>query len=191
MKYIFCILALLIQPVFSWYVYHKQDKKEAARKMPMLYFSGVYLIIQIYVFVKFCMKFPEEYQMWSYLIQAAILIVFVILELALFGSNKYIKDVDTREQNSIKDFKGLVTDLEICRVGVADAENLKALDLLMEKVKYLDPVSSPVVEQENSKIHELIAELSKITEHELFKQKCDEIDRQLEIRKIKNIKGHG
>lgn len=30
MKYIFCIIALLIQPVFSWYVYHKQDKKKAA-----------------------------------------------------------------------------------------------------------------------------------------------------------------
>ena len=29
MKYIFCIIALLIQPVFSWYVYHKQDKKDA------------------------------------------------------------------------------------------------------------------------------------------------------------------
>ena len=39
MKYIFCIIALLIQPVFSWYVYHKQDKKKAALKMPMLYYS--------------------------------------------------------------------------------------------------------------------------------------------------------
>lgn len=113
MKYIFCILALLIQPVSAWCVYHKQDKREAALKMPMLFFSGAYLIIQMYVFVKFCMKFPEDYQMWSYLIQAAILAVFVILE------------------------------------------------------------------------------LSNITEQEQFKRKCDEIAKQLEIRKIKNTKERG
>lgn len=191
MKYLFCILALLIQPVSAWYVYHKQDKRESALKMPMLYFSVAYLVVQIYVFVKFCMKFPEEYQLWSYLIQAAILIVFVILELALFGSNKYIKNVETREQNSIRDFKGLITELEICRVGIEDAENLGNLEVLMEKMRYSDPVSSSAVEQENHRIHELIEELSNITEHELFKQKCDEIAKQLEIRKIKNTKERG
>lgn len=191
MKYIFCILALLIQPVSAWCVYHKQDKREAALKMPMLFFSGVYLIIQMYVFVKFCMKFPEDYQIWSYLIQTAILVVFVILELALFGSNKYIKAVETREQDSIRDFKNLVTELEICRVDIEDTENINTLDLLLEKMRYSDPVSSPAVEQENNKIHELIAELSNITEHELFKWKCDEIAKQLEIRKIKNTKERG
>lgn len=191
MKYIFCILTLLIQPLSVWYVYHKQDKRKAALKMPMLYFSGAYLIIQIYVFVKFCMKFPEDYQLWSYLVQAAILIVFIILELALFGSNKYIKDVETGEQNSLRDFKGLVTELEICRVGIEDAENLNTLDSLIEKMRYSDPVSSPAVEQENNRIHELIAELPDITECGLFKQKCDEIAKQLEIRKIKNTKERG
>ena len=49
MKYIFCIIALLIQPVFSWYVYHKQDKKKAALKMPMLYYSVAYMVVQLYL----------------------------------------------------------------------------------------------------------------------------------------------
>lgn len=191
MKYIFCILALLAQPIFTWYVFHKQDKREAALKMPMLYYSGVYLVVQIFVFIKFCLKIPEDYQMWSYLIQIAILLVFIILEMALFGSNKYIKDVETREQNSIRDFKNLIMELEICRAGVENAENLKALDSLLEKMKYSDPVSSPAVEQENNKIHELISELSDDMEHELFKKKCNEIAKQLEIRKIKNTKERG
>lgn len=191
MKYVFCILALLIQPVSIWYVYHKQDKRKAALKMPMLFYSMGYLAIQIFVFVKYCMKFPEKYQMWSYLIQAAILIIFIVLEMALFGSNKYISDVETREQNSIRDFKSLITELEICRVSVEDSENLKVLELLLEKMRYSDPVSSPMVEQENNRMHELIAELSDITERELFKQKCNEIEKQLEIRKIKNVKERG
>lgn len=60
MKYIFCIIALLIQPVFSWYVYHKQDKKKAALKMPMLYYSVAYMVVQLYVFFKFCSKFQKD-----------------------------------------------------------------------------------------------------------------------------------
>lgn len=191
MKYIFCILALLIQPVSIWYVYHKQDKRKAALKMPILFYSMAYLAIQIFVFVKYCMKFPEKYQMWSYLIQAAILIIFIVLEMALFGSNKYITDVETKEQNSIRDFKSLITELEICRVSVEDTENLKILDLLIEKMRYSDPVSSPEVEQENQKIHELIAALSEIKEHGQFKQTCEAITKQLEIRKIKNKKEQG
>lgn len=105
MKHIFCIIALLIQPVFSWYVYHKQDKKKAALKMPMLYYSVAYMVVQLYVFFKFCSKFPERYSIYSYLIQAAILLGFVIFEIILWGSNKYIEDVDNKEKQSIQDFK--------------------------------------------------------------------------------------
>lgn len=188
MRYIFCILALLVQPVFTWYVYHKQDKEKAALKMPMLYFSGIYLVIQIFVFWKFCIKIPDAYQKWSYLIQAALLAIFIVLELALLQSNKYINVVQTKEQNSIKDFKSLITELEICRVNVTDTEDLKVLDSLVEKMRYSDPVSSPETEQEIQKIHELIAALPKANDHKQFKQNCGAIAKQLEIRNIKNKK---
>lgn len=191
MKYIFCIIALLIQPVSAWYVYHKQDKRKAALKMPMLYFSAVYVVAQFYVYWKYCRKFPEEMEMYSYLIQAAILVIFIIIELALFGSNKYIEAVQQREQDSIRDFKGLIKELEICRVGVSDIENQNHIDKLLEEMRYSDSVSSQAVVQENQKIHELIEELSGITERELFVKKCDELTRQLEIRKIKNVKEQG
>lgn len=60
MKYIFCIIALLIQPVFSWYVYHKQDKKKAALKMPMLYYSVAYMVVQLYVFLNSVQNFQKD-----------------------------------------------------------------------------------------------------------------------------------
>jgi hypothetical protein len=191
MKYIFCIIAVIIQPFFSWYVYHKQDKRQAALKMPLLYYSVAYLIVQFYVFFKFCLKIPEDYQMYSYLIQAAILAVFIILEFALFGSNRYIQDVDNREQASIRDFKGLIQELEICGVGVTDPVNQQQLRALLDKMRYSDPVSSSAVEQENNNIHELIGQLSTITEHSEFAGKCNEISKQLDIRKIKNVKERG
>lgn len=191
MKYVFCMIALIIQPVFAWYVYHKQDKREAALKMPMIYFSGVYLIVQLFVFFKFCIKIPENYQMYSYLIQGAILAVFLILELNLLGSNKYISNVQQKEQNAIRDFKNLIKELEICSLDVTEPQNKKNIEKLYEKMRYSDPVSSAEVEAENEKIHQLISELSTITDCEQFATKCKEIEKQLDIRKIKNTKEQG
>ena len=186
MKYIFCIIALLIQPVFSWYVYHKQDKKKAALKMPMLYYSVAYMVVQLYVFFKFCSKFPERYSIYSYLIQAAILLGFVIFEMILWGSNKYIEDVDNKEKQSIQDFKELIKDLEICRVNVQDTASKANIDKLYERMRYENPVSSPKAIEENLRIKGLIAELADITDNTLFEAKCNEIVKQLDIRKIKN-----
>ena len=83
-------------------------RKKAALKMPMLYYSVAYMVVQLYVFFKFCSKFPERYSIYSYLIQAAILLGFVIFEMILWGSNKYIEDVDNKEKQSIQDFKELI-----------------------------------------------------------------------------------
>lgn len=188
MKYVFCILALLIQPVFAWYVYRKQDKRKAALKVPMLWFSGVYLVVQIFVFTKFCMKIPENNQFFSYLIQIVVLVIFTVLELALLGSNQYIKRIEDKEQDSISSFKSLIKSLEICRVSIDDDKKRACIDVLLDKMRYEDPVSSPLVEKENQIIHELIAELSNIIEQDLFKKQCDEIVKQLEIRRIKNTK---
>lgn len=114
-RYIFCVIAVLVQPLFVWYVYHKQDKREAALKIPMIGCSVLYLVVQVYAFFKLCIKIPGKYGIFSYLIQAVILAVFIALELALSGSNKYIKRVQENEQNSIRDFKNLIKELEICR----------------------------------------------------------------------------
>ena len=51
-KYIFCLIAILMQPIFAFLVFHKQEKQKAALKMPLVYLSGVYFVIQIFVFFK-------------------------------------------------------------------------------------------------------------------------------------------
>ena len=129
-RYIFCVIAVLVQPLFVWYVYHKQDKREAALKIPMIGCSVLYLVVQVYAFFKLCIKIPGKYGIFSYLIQAVILAVFIALELALSGSNKYIKKVQENEQNSIRDFKNLIKELEICRLDISE-ENKKYIILML------------------------------------------------------------
>lgn len=188
MKYIFCGIALLIQPIFAWYVYHRQDKTRAAMKMPMIYFSGVYLVAQFTVFWKICRRIPPDYEKYAYLIQGALLVGFIILQLVLFGSNKYIEDVEAREQESIREFKKLIENMEICNALIHNPDKKKCVEDLLEKMRYADPVSSEEVAEENEKICKLIAELSDEMEMDLFQNKCSEIEKQLEIRKIKNIR---
>lgn len=188
MKYIFCGIALLIQPIFAWYVYHRQDKTKAALKMPMIYFSGVYLVAQFTVFWKICRKIPSDYQNYAYLIQGALLVAFILLQLVLFGSNKYIENVEAKEQESIREFKQLIENMEICNVLIHDPGKKKCVEDLLEKMRYADPVSSEGVTQENEKIGKLIDELSDEMEMDLFQNKCSEIQKQLEIREIKNIR---
>ena len=67
-RYIFCVIAVLVQPLFVWYVYHKQDKREAALKIPMIGCSVLYLVVQVYAFFKLCIKIPGKYGIFSYLI---------------------------------------------------------------------------------------------------------------------------
>lgn len=91
-KYIFCLIAILMQPIFAFLVFHKQEKQKAALKMPLVYLSGVYFVIQIFVFFKVCLKIPKDYQVYSYLLQGAILAVFIIIEIAMEASKMHVTD---------------------------------------------------------------------------------------------------
>lgn len=139
-------------------------------------------------FLNSVQSFQKDTAFILILIQAAILLGFVIFEMILWGSNKYIEDVDNKEKQSIQDFKELIKDLEICRVNVQDTANKANIDKLYERMRYENPVSSPKAIEENLRIKGLIAELADITDNTLFEAKCNEIVKQLDIRKIKNTK---
>lgn len=191
MKYLFCIIALLIQPFFSWYVYRKQDKRQAALKMPMIYWSGTYLMIQFWVFFKFCRKIPESYQMYSFLIQGAILVVFLLIEYSLLFSNRYINDVEKKEQDSIRDFRQILQELEVKKILIKDAEKVILLDKVYDKMRYADPVSSPNIAVENRALLDLVQQLNDGTEMPEFEKQCNQILDLLEVRRIKNTKERG
>lgn len=111
-KYIFCLIAILMQPIFAFLVFHKQEKQKAALKMPLVYLSGVYLVIQIFVFFKVCLKIPKDYQVYSYLLQGVILAVFIIIEIAMAASNKYITKDMKKELDALRVKTELMLDFE-------------------------------------------------------------------------------
>ena len=99
MKFIFCIIAILIQPFFAFLVYRKQEKQKAALKMPLLYLSVLYLVIQIVVFLKVCIKIPDDYQIFSYMIQAVILVIFLVIEIAMEAVTAILPECSNRSRH--------------------------------------------------------------------------------------------
>lgn len=191
-KYIFCIIALLIQPLFIYVVCsRKQKKSDAALKMPLLYFSVAYLVVQCYVFWKYCLKLEGDLEIYSYLIQAGILVVFLILELFLILHNSHIKRIDKQEAESVADFKVLMEQLEIKKILFNDTEKQKELDKVLEKMRYQDPVSSKEVQEINKQIEVQIKGITEEMEIEKISSICNTIIKLLEVRKIKNTKERG
>lgn len=191
-KYIFCIIALLIQPLFIYVVYfRKQKKSDAALKMPLLYFSGAYLVVQGYVFYKYCLKLKGDLEIYSYLIQVGILIVFIILELFLIMHNSHIKRIDKQEAECVADFKALMEQLEIKKIMFDDVKKQKELNKVLEIMRYQDPVSSKEVLEINRQIEVLISGITEEMEIDKVSSVCNRIVKLLEIRKIKNTKERG
>ena len=188
MKFLFCGIALVIQPFFFYVVYRKQEKEEAALKMPMVYFSVFYLVAQMYVFVKYCLRLQGEYEKYSYLIQSVILILYVLAESALLFGNKYIKRVDKEEKDRISDFKDLVREVELQIVQTKDETMKASLQKVYEAMRYEDPVTNQNAAGETQKIKELLAHISEINDLELMDKRCKEIQKLIEMRRIKNTR---
>lgn len=191
-KYIFCIIALLVQPLFVYVVYiKKQNKSEAALKMPLLYFSGAYLVVQIYMFFKYCLKLKGDLEIYAYLIQTGILLVFIILELFLILHNSHIKRIDKQEAESVADFKALMEQLETKIILFDDAEKQKEFSRVLEVMRYQDPVSSKEVMEINNQISILLKGITEEMDIDNVSSICNKIIKLLDVRKVKNTKERG
>lgn len=184
MKYIFLIVAILIQFFFTYNVYRKQDKNQAALKVPMMVFSGIYVVVQFYVFFKYLIRFPESMQKYSYLIQGIILAVFLVVELVLFSSNKYINRIDTEKKERISDFKKIRQLFEIEYSQMNSGMHTDALKEISDLIRFANPVSYGETYEEDKKLEELINGISGLSLPELD-SRCTEIKKVLNIRKIK------
>lgn len=182
MEYIFCIIAVIIQLPFLYVVLKRQNKNISALRMPYVYVSGAYLVIQFYVFFKYCIKLPDDY---ANLVQIGILVIFSLLEVSLFVGNRYIKRVDTKQQRGVAEFRDIIRSLEVKRLEFDDSKKQGYIDKLLEELKYSDPDSAECVRQENLRLKELIQKLDSKSSMEEIEMICVETSKVLSIRNIK------
>lgn len=188
MKYLFCVIAILIQPILLYFVFKKQEKPKAALRMPYIYVSGLYLIIQFYTYFKFFRKLPQDY---AFLIQISILVGFLLVEAIILIGNHYIKRVDKDKKLKIEGIKNLIQNLEIKKMEFEDPEKLKHINEFLELLKYSDPVSMESDQRENMQLDEIIQKLDKNMTLEDIEKSCKKAIKIINARnlRIKNSKG--
>ncbi len=184
--YVFCVIALLIQPVIVWYVYHKQDKDKASLRVPMVAYSFAYIVIQFFVFWKYLRWFTGDRQPFAYIIQLGILIAFTALEIALLSSNRYAERVENERKESTDAFVRIRQMMEIEITKNTDPERKSMLNAISEQMRYESPVSNENVVEENQRLMTLIENISE-TSGEEFEQRCEEIRQVIQQRKIKML----
>lgn len=184
-KYAFCMIAVLVQIVAGFLTLRERDKEEAALRMPMVYICGVYLLIQFFVFFKYCRYLPDQY---AALLQGAIILAFVVIEVGLGGSNRYIGRVDSQTKESVRGFRDILLALEVKRAAFSGLEAQGYLDALYEKMKYSDPTGGSETDQEEARLSELIESMDVGMGAEEIRERCVEAEKVLKIRNIKNKK---
>lgn len=184
--YLFCVIAILLQPIVAWYVYKKQDKYKAALKVPMFVISIAYLIIQYIVFWKYLRHLPLDKKIYADVIQGIMLFAFIVVEFALMKSNVYAERVELENKDRIQEFNKLkqMIGCELAKI-TNSSDNNRVLQVY-ERMKYENPVSKRNVEEENIQLRELIENLSQFEGIEL-EERCEKIELLLEQRKIKML----
>lgn len=188
MKYVFCIIAVIIQIPFLYSVFRKQNKNISALRMPYVYLSVTYMALQFYLFFKYCFRLPVQDAKFM---QMGILVAFISLEVLLFVGNQYIKRVDGKQGSSTAEFRNIIKELEMKRLEFDDPEKRVCIDKLSEELKYSDPNSTECVRQENKRLEELVKNLESHKDVEEIEAICTEASRVLSIRNIKNKNGKG
>lgn len=183
LKYAFCIIAVLVQVVAGFLILRERDKEKAALRMPMVYIGGVYLVIQFFVYFKYCRYLPERY---AVLLQGALLVLFIIIEVGLSGSNSYIRRVDSQMKESTEGFREILQSLNIKRVEFNGLAAQGYLDALYEKMKFSDPTGGSETNREDKRLSELIRSMDTGMSVEKIKTRCAEAEKVLAIRNQKN-----
>lgn len=186
-KYIFNLIAIILTLATWIYVYSLKNKKCAMLKVVYVGISSLYLIIQMFLYFKVCRYIPKELGRYSYRLQSLCLGGFVLVMLIYTLVNAYITRIQKKEDESIYKFKEIRKQLEECTVIIENDEIREIVTNLCDKVRYLNPVCHGV-EQEEMQIFNLIQELKRDLPKEKAQKICEQIDKLLELRKIRQTK---
>lgn len=159
--YAFTTIAFGIE-LYMLLVFFKKHMRPTSRfyRIPVLYVCNAYIIAQGIAFLIF--KFFPEIPTWvsivaSVMILAATLIGLITIESAI----DYVEAIDAKVKPKVTFIKTLQAEVELLLSDIKDEEARKAIEKLIEKVKYSDPMSDPSLWEIEREIEKNIEELKR------------------------------
>lgn len=181
--YCFSNLSIIIS---SLVILHALDEKGINNKfknMPTVYATWSYLVIQLIMgFVE--IYYPINFR-YSILINAIILGISIIILLGVNAGKKEIARVEKKVQEKVFFIKDLQADIEILVDKVTDVNAKKELELLVETIRYSDPMSHSKLATIENQITIKVEQLKQIEDTQNIKQICNELQQLFSERNKK------
>ena len=186
MKYIFCIIAVVLTLATWIYVFSIKDKNKAMLKVLYVASSVIYLVAQFFVFIKIGRRSWGFLDKYSYLVQVICLFAYILVILISTLVDKYIMSIQRKEERSISTFVQIRQGIEESIVLAKHDEVKNRLMKLSDSVRYMNPVCHGA-EKEEAEILQLIQNLKQYSfNEEALCQICDDIEQLLKMREIHN-----
>lgn len=137
--YIFTVVALAVQIVLWKRTFDHKELKSKFLGFPIVHIGIVYLVVQIAVLFVFAEKLPA----WSALVICTVIAaIAAIFMIAADVGRTEIERVEQKVQGKVFYIKNLQVDIEILASAEKDAKTKEQLELLAEKIRFSDPMSS-------------------------------------------------
>ena len=139
-SFIFTIIAFILQYLLMRHFNNEINESTQITAFSAFFVADVYLVLQIIISIIF--NIINLNFIFSIIIQAVILGIFIIIELLLMQSIDYIDSVGVKKENQIKFQKTALKHVEIFKKKYPDC---KELENLYETVRYSNPISNDEV----------------------------------------------
>ncbi|MCM1509064.1 MAG: hypothetical protein NC177_18290 [Ruminococcus flavefaciens] len=157
--YAFSVVAFAAQIGVCKFAFKDDDKlKSKFLGVPLIYIGSVYLIIQLVAFA----VFMAVSSIPSWVAAIVCTLIFAVFVLSLIGgetAKKEIIKVEDKVQSKVFFMKSLQVELESIADQETDEEVKAVLLVLIDKVRFSDPISNDALAELESKISQKVEQL--------------------------------
>ena len=182
--YGFSNLSIIITSLVVLGALDKQGIKNKFHSMPIVYAAWTYVVLQLIMgFVE--IYYPINFR-YSILINVVLLGFCIISLVGVNAGKKEIERVDKKVQEKTFFIKELQAEIETFADKITDAQTKKELDLLIETIRYSDPMTHSQLASIENQINIKVQQLTQIDDNnELIKQTCSELQQAFAERNRK------
>lgn len=149
--YIFTVVALAVQIVLWKRTFDHKELKSKFLGFPIVHIGIVYLVVQIAVL--FVFVFAEKLPAWSALVICTVIAAMAaIFMIAVDVGRTEVERVEQKVKGKVFYIKNLQVDIEILASAEKDTKIKAQLELLAEKIRFSDPMSSEQLSSLEEKI---------------------------------------
>lgn len=160
--YIFGLAAILLQiPVFGFAYPKETQLKSKVLGYPVFRIGIVYLIVQMILsFIIFAAAESGSFPMWlALLLCIAVLAVALVLGMSANMARAAISNMETVVQADTRMMKSLALRAEALASNTSDPMLMKELKKLAEDISFSDPVSNPVIADQEYELANVFGQL--------------------------------